>query len=168
MPLRSPGRLITATALSVTSTSTGKGIFTGTEVAQFKQAGNWLGPPSAPASVSATPGDTQVIVAFTAPTSTGGFAITSYTVTSSPGNFTATGSSSPLTVTGLTNGVSYTFAVTATNSSGTGPAITSSSVIPVQPPSAVEYLVVAGGGGGGSWIGGGGGAGGGGFGSDKT
>ena len=41
------------------------------------------------------------MVAFTAPTYDGRTAITSYTATSSPGGFTATGASSPLTVTGL-------------------------------------------------------------------
>jgi len=40
-------------------------------------------------------------VAFTAPVSDGGSAITGYTVTSSPGGITATGTASPLTVTGL-------------------------------------------------------------------
>jgi hypothetical protein len=163
MALRSPGRLITATAPTVTSTSTGKGIFTGTEIAQYKQAGNWASLPGAPTSVIATAGNTQASVSFTAPASNGGFAIISYTVTSSPGNFTATGSSSPLTVTGLTNGIGYTFTVTATTSLGTGPASSaSSSVTPYVPvaPSTVEYLVVAGGGGGGFFLGGGGGAGG--------
>jgi hypothetical protein len=124
MPLRSPGRLITATALSVTSTSTGKGIFTGTEVAQYKQAGSWSSKPDAPTIGTATAGDGQATVTFTAPANNGGSAITSYTVTSSPGNFTATGSSSPITVSGLNNGTSYTFTVTATNAVGTGPSIT--------------------------------------------
>jgi len=163
MSLRSPGRLITATALSVTSTSTGKGIFTGTEVAQYKQAGSWSSKPDAPTIGTATAGNGQATVTFTAPANTGGFAITSYTVTSSPGNFTGTGSASPITVSGLTNGTGYTFTVTATNVLGAGPASSaSSSVTPYVPvaPSTVEYLVVAGGGGGGFFLGGGGGAGG--------
>ena len=58
-------------------------------------------------------------VTFTAPTYDGGFPITSYTVTASSGGYAASGSSSPITVTGLQSGVSYTFTVTATNAIGT-------------------------------------------------
>ena len=49
----------------------------------------------------------------------GGKAITSYTVTSSPGSFTQTGASGPFTFTGLTGGTTYTFTATATNDNGT-------------------------------------------------
>ena len=87
--------------------------------------------PGAPTIGTATPGNGQATVSFTAPTSTGGATITSYMVTSSPGGKTATGSGSPITVTGLTNGISYTFTVTATNSAGTSPASEeSSSIVP--------------------------------------
>jgi hypothetical protein len=104
------------------------------------------GVPGAPTSVTAVGGNTQATISFTAPAITGGVAITSYTATSSPEGFTASGSASPLTVTGLTNGTSYTFTVTATNAIGTGPAGgPSSPVIPVA-TFPVEYLVVAGGG----------------------
>lgn len=78
--------------------------------------------PGAPTAATATAGDTQASVSFTAPAFTGGAAITGYTVTSNPGGLTGTGAVSPITVTGLTNGVSYTFTVTATNSAGTGSA----------------------------------------------
>lgn len=68
-------------------------------------------------------------VTFTAPTYTGGSPITGYTVTSSPGGFTGTGASSPISVTGLQSGVGYTFTVTATNAQGTGPASAASNSI---------------------------------------
>jgi hypothetical protein len=95
--------------------------------------------PGAPTIGTATAGNAQAAVSFTAPANTGGPAITSYTATSSPGGFTASGASSPLTVSGLTNGTAYTFTVTATNSIGTGTAsAASNSVTPtlvVQDPS---------------------------------
>jgi len=90
--------------------------------------------PSAPTAVVATAGDASASVAFTAPASNGGAAITSYTVAASPGTATASGSASPITVSGLTNGTSYTFTVTATNVAGPGPASApSNSVTPVHP-----------------------------------
>jgi hypothetical protein len=58
-----------------------------------------------------------------------GFEATSYTVTSSPGGFTATGASSPLTVTGLQSNTAYTFTATATNFVGTGSASSASNSI---------------------------------------
>jgi hypothetical protein len=77
--------------------------------------------PGAPTGVTATAGDSQATVNFSPPASDGGNAITGYTVTSYPGNIKAPGSSSPITVKGLTNGKIYTFKVTATNGVGTGP-----------------------------------------------
>ncbi len=82
--------------------------------------------PSAPTGVSAStiadPAGGKASVSFVPPESDGGTAITGYTVTSRPGGMTATGATSPITVTGLTNGTAYTFKVTATNDVGTGPA----------------------------------------------
>lgn len=92
--------------------------------------------PGAPTIGTATAGNTQATVTFTAPASTGGSPIiaSGYTVTANPGGANATGSSSPITVTGLTNGVSYTFTVTATNSAGTGaPSAASNSITPASP-----------------------------------
>jgi uncharacterized protein (TIGR02145 family) len=82
-------------------------------------------------------GNAQASVAFTAPSSDGGSAITGYTVTSSPGNITATGVGSPLVVTGLTNGTVYTFTVVATNAVGNSVASSASgSVTPGTVPGA--------------------------------
>ncbi|MFN3988178.1 MAG: IPTL-CTERM sorting domain-containing protein [Rhodocyclaceae bacterium] len=90
--------------------------------------------PDAPTAVIATPGDTQASVSFTAPVSNGGIAITGYTATSNPGGLTGTAAASPIVVTGLTNGESYTFTVTATNTAGTSPPSTASSpVTPTEP-----------------------------------
>ncbi len=91
--------------------------------------------PGAPTSPVATRGDMSASVAFSAPASNGGSAITSYTVTSSPGGITGTGAASPIVVSGLTNGTPYTFTVTATNGVGTGAASpVSNSVTPATVP----------------------------------
>ena len=86
--------------------------------------------PQAPTIGVATPGNASANVAYTAG-ATGGSTITSFTATSSPGGLTGTGTS-PITVSGLTNGTAYTFTVTATNANGTSaPSSASSSVTPV-------------------------------------
>ena len=85
--------------------------------------------PGAPTGVTATAGDRQATVRFNAPTNNGGSAITGYTVTANPGNVKATGTATPITVTGLTNGTAYTFTVIATNSVGNGPASSASNSV---------------------------------------
>jgi Domain of unknown function (DUF2341) len=87
--------------------------------------------PTAPTSPVATPSISGASVAFTLPVSDGGSPIISYTVTSSPGAIAAIGGASPITLSGLTNGVSYTFTVTATNSNGnSAPSAASNTVVP--------------------------------------
>ncbi len=93
--------------------------------------------PDAPTGIVATAGNAQASVAFTVPAN-GGSAITGYTVTSNPGSITATGSSSPIVVTGLTNGTAYTFTVTATNAIGTSDASSASAAVtPAVPTSSL-------------------------------
>jgi hypothetical protein len=85
--------------------------------------------PLAPRNIVATPSNGQASVSFAEPS--GSFVITSYTVTSSLGGLTATGSSSPITVTGLTNGTPYTFTVVANSTAGnSAPSAASSAVTP--------------------------------------
>jgi uncharacterized protein (TIGR02145 family) len=99
----------------------------------FNPCGILDGPPAAPTNLVATSGNAQASIAFTSGASE--FPITSYTVTSSPGGITGTGSASPITVTGLTNGTAYTFTVTATSTAGTSVAsVPSNSVTPTLPP----------------------------------
>ena len=90
--------------------------------------------PGTPSNVTAVASDGQATVGFDPPASNGGEPIASYTVTASPGGATATGSSSPITIGGLTDGTIYTFTVTATSSAGTGPSSpVSNAVTPTAP-----------------------------------
>ena len=82
---------------------------------------NPLKNPDAPTIGTATAGINSVSVTFTAPSNVGGSAITSYIATAKRTSdgvlFTASGSSSPVTVTGLT-AVAFTATVVAVNSYG--------------------------------------------------
>ncbi|MFN5020221.1 MAG: fibronectin type III domain-containing protein [bacterium] len=87
--------------------------------------------PGAPTNIVATPNNTSATIGFSEPSNNGGAAISSYIVTSLPGNITATGVKSPITITGLTNGISYTFTVTAINSAGpSSPSVASNPILP--------------------------------------
>ena len=89
-----------------------------------------LNAPDPATGVSAVKGNTQATISFTAPTDVGGSAITGYVVTSNDG-IGATGSGSPITVTGLTNNTAYTFKVFAINAFGySAPSDASNSVTP--------------------------------------
>ena len=87
--------------------------------------------PGAPTTVIATWGNASASVAFEGPSNNGGRAITGYTVTSNPATSAVTGTTSPINVTGLTNGTAYTFTVIATNELGNSVASSvSTAVIP--------------------------------------
>ena len=97
--------------------------------------------PPTNASATVPPAPNTAVIAFTPPQLDGGSAITGYTVTPADstnlanGGQTVTGPSSPITVTGLVNGDSYTFTVTATNGVGTSiSSAPSNAVTPQEPP----------------------------------
>jgi outer membrane protein assembly factor BamB len=95
-------------------------------------------PPDPPTAVTASAENQAASVTWNAPDDNGS-PITSYTVTASPDGATATvpGTQTNATVAGLTNGIPYTFTVTATNTIGTGPASDpSNSVVPADVPGA--------------------------------
>lgn len=91
-------------------------------------------PPESPSGVSAVDvgtnrsyNDGAATITFTP--STSGDPADSYTVISTPGSYTATGTSSPIVVTGLQSNTSYTFKVIATNGVGSSPESTASDAI---------------------------------------
>ncbi len=113
-------------------------------------AGKPVTVPGAPTNVTAVPGNTQASVSWSPPASDGGSAITSYTVTPFVGSTAGTpvpvgASTTSTNVSGLTNGTTYTFQVTATNSVGTGPAGTSNAVTvgAPTPPTGVTAVAAA-------------------------
>ena len=121
----------------------------GTSAASTTASVQVYGPPGPPLTVSASPGQGLAQVMWSPPLSDGCNALTGYTVTSSPGGLTATAAAGATSaaVLGLTNGIPYTFTVTATNAAGAGtPSATSNSVTPLATaPGQVRNLIAAGG-----------------------
>ena len=76
--------------------------------------------PGATTGITAAAGNGQATVSFKAPADNGGSAITEYIVTSSPGSISVKGAGSPVTISGLTNGMAYIFTVKAVNAAGNG------------------------------------------------
>ena len=106
-------------------------------------------PPTAPRNLLAEAGDTRVTLRWTAPVSDGGHTINGYEYQQREGNagfgswthITGSGANTTEhTVTGLTNGASYTFRVLAKNAKGQGPASNDATAVPVTVPTAPQSL----------------------------
>ena len=95
--------------------------------------------PDAPTIDSIAAGDGQVVITFTSGADNGS-PITGYTAvcSGSSGFFSGTSSTSPITVTGLTNGVSTVCLVLATNDAGTSPASAFSELVTPEAPTAPD------------------------------
>lgn len=89
--------------------------------------------PDAPMITAAASGDGQTVISFDAPAQNGGGAILGYSANCTPGMHSASGANSPLTVTGLSNGVTYSCTTTATNLVGASAASGSLQVTPLAP-----------------------------------
>lgn len=103
--------------------------------------GKVLDIPNPPTIGTATAGGESVSIAFTAYSGGAGGPTRSYIAKSNPGNITATGSTSPISVTGLTVGTSYTISVAGVNETGTGEYSSASvSAVPIE---ATSYESIA-------------------------
>jgi hypothetical protein len=94
--------------------------------------------PSAPTIGTATALDASATVAYTAGTK-GGIA-TTYRALSSPGSIVGTSATSPITVSGLTNGTAYTFQVRAENSTGNSAYSSASNSVTLASASSYESI----------------------------
>ncbi|NLL52867.1 MAG: helix-turn-helix domain-containing protein, partial [Peptococcaceae bacterium] len=98
--------------------------------------------PFAPQNFTATPGDSQVTLSWTAPASDGGSSITKYQVSKDNGViWTDVGLNTSHTFTGLTNDMEYTFKVRAVNSVGRGAeaSVTATPTAPAQTTHTVKF-----------------------------
>ncbi len=107
--------------------------------------------PGTPTNLAATPGDGQVALTWDAP-APGSSAITDYTIEYKTGSNDYTpfahsaSTNTNITVTGLTNGLTYSFRVSAVNGQGTGVATSAATAMPVTntaaAPSAVDVSII--------------------------
>lgn len=92
--------------------------------------------PAAPASVVATASNGSASVTWTPPSNAGAAGnVFTYGVEIRPGGAICSTDQNTCSISGLINGVSYTFFVSASNKSGTGPAASSQAIVPIGPPS---------------------------------
>jgi predicted phage tail protein len=104
--------------------------------------------PGAPTGLTATKGNAQVTLSWTAPASDGGAAVTRYHVYDgttddfAASKLAATSTTTGATVTGLTNGTTYYFWVTAVNITGRSPASNQAEARPASGSVPVQLIAV--------------------------
>ena len=92
-------------------------------------------PPGPPTGVTAVAGDASATLTWSAPASSGSYAVSTYLATSTPGGRTCLASALTCEISGLVNGTTYTFSVQALTGAGWGPSSEpSNAVTPVESP----------------------------------
>ena len=144
--------LITSTSHTVTNLTNGQSysfrvravnvVGAGQESASVSHQNTLSAPTDAPTGLTTDPGNGQVALAWTAPSDDGGSAITHYEYeVDDSNNWVSTNSATTsTTVTGLTNGQSYSFKVRAVNGVGTGPESAPATATPSTVPGAPTGL----------------------------
>ncbi|WP_449603114.1 S-layer homology domain-containing protein [Paenibacillus sp. Marseille-Q9583] len=123
---------------AIITVTTKDGSYTASTTVTVKAPAKPITAPGIPTSVTATAENGQAIITFTPPTNDGGSEITGYLVTANPGELTVSGTGSPLTISGLTNGTSYTFTVQAINKAGFSESSAESNTVIPSAPSSVD------------------------------
>jgi len=147
-----PHTASTATTAAVTGLANGTDYVFRVAAMNAAGTGNWSASsatvtprtvPAAPISLIGTPGNGQVILSWTAPSSSGGSPVTDYIIDYKSNGGTewspfphAASTATTATVTGLTNGTSYVFRVAAVNAAGAGEYLEPIALIPEGVPDA--------------------------------
>ena len=105
--------------------------------------------PGTPTSVATTSSNAEATVTWSAPIANGGTAVTGYSVAwtsnavqgMTSGSAMVAAATTSYRLTGLVNGVTYTFTVTATNAAGNGAASTSVAAVPYTRAGSPSNLV---------------------------
>lgn len=92
-----------------------------------------VGIPNSPRNVFAIVGNKSAIVSFDPPDNARTSQVTSYSITVNETGTVIQGISSPVTISGLSNGSHYSFSVTASNQLGTSAAQSSNAIFPQTP-----------------------------------
>lgn len=98
-------------------------------------------PPAVPTGVTATAGDTQVVVSWTAVTGVTSYHVKHSTTTGGPYTQVGAPTSATFTDTGLTDGTKYFYVVSAVNAGGESANSTEVSATPAIPPADVTITV---------------------------
>ncbi|WP_339187385.1 Ig-like domain-containing protein [Paenibacillus sp. FSL P2-0121] len=126
---------------AIITVTTKDGSYTASTTVTVKAPVKPVTAPGIPTSVTATAENGQAIITFIPPVNDGGSEITGYIVTANPGGLTVTGTGSPLTISGLTNGTSYTFTVQAINKAGISESSAESNAVVPSTPSGGDVVV---------------------------